>query len=154
MRQRAVEDTARFHLVPIVVFGVDPEDGDCRHAMRVSQRVREFNRRQRFQQGEQRAAEQPRLLPCDDGNGLRIAEARGRGPRFGGCAAPLLLCLKDVGDRVIRSRVRAGSGNRLRPRTRVARIAGEEIRDFRVIERVVGNERPDPRKPSDVDGDA
>jgi hypothetical protein len=45
-----------------------------------------------------------------------------------------------------------GSGNRLTPGMRVARIAGEQIGHFRVIERVVGDQRPDPREAADVGG--
>ena len=33
VRQRGIEDAARFHLVPVVILGVDPEDGDRRHVV-------------------------------------------------------------------------------------------------------------------------
>jgi hypothetical protein len=46
------------------------------------------------------------------------------------------------------------SGNRLAPGVLIARVAREEIGDLRVIERVVGNQRPDPWEPPYVDGDA
>jgi hypothetical protein len=37
---------------------------------------------------------------------------------------------------------------------RVARIAGEQIGHFRVIERVVGDQWPDPRETADIGGSA
>ena len=107
-----------------------------------------------FEQREERAAEESRLLAGDDGDRLRIAKPRGCGHRLRGRAAPLLLRRHDAGNRLARARVLLASGNRLAPRARVARVAREEIGDLRVVERVVGDQRPDPREPADVDGDA
>ena len=96
----------------------------------------------------------PGLLAGDDRDGLRIAKPRRCGQRLRRRAAPLLLRLHDAGNRLARARVLLASGNCLPPRARVARIAREEIGDLRVVERVVGDQRPDPREPADIDGDA
>jgi hypothetical protein len=69
-----IEDTARLDLVPVVVFGVDPEHGDRRHTVLGSHLLGEAKRGQCFQEREEWSAKQAGLLTCDNGNGLRIAK--------------------------------------------------------------------------------
>ncbi len=135
-----------------MVFGVDPEDGHRGDAMLGAEAFHELDRGERLEQREQRAAEQSRLLAGDDGDRLRIAQPCRRLDGLRRRAAPLLLGANDVGDRVARACLRAGTRDRLAPGARLARIAREEVGDSRVIERVIGHERPDPREPADVDG--
>ena len=67
-RQRLVEDRTRPDFVPVVILGVDPEDGDGRHVVVARHLLGELDRRQRLEQREERAAEQARLLAGDDGD--------------------------------------------------------------------------------------
>ena len=69
-----IEHAARLDLVPVVIFGVDPEDRDGRDAMFGLHLLGESERGERFQKREERPAEQSGLLPCDNGNRLRIAQ--------------------------------------------------------------------------------
>jgi len=66
----------------------------------------------------------------------------------------LLLRGYDVGDRIALARVRAGSGDRLTPRDRIAWIAGEKRRDPGVIERIIDDQWLDPWQAADIDGNA
>ena len=154
VRERGIEDAARLHLVPVVVLGVDPEDRDRRHVVPRPHAFGELDRRDGLQQREQRSAEESRLLAGDDRDGLRMAKLSGRRHRFRRRAASALLGQHDVGDRVARARVLLAPGNRVAPRAVVAGVAGKEIGDLRVVEGVIDDERPDPREPADVDGDA
>ena len=77
--------------VPVVIFGVDPEDGDGRHLVVARDLLGELERGERLEQREQRSAEEPGLLAGDDGDRLAIGEQRAR---FAGARrrlAPLLL---------------------------------------------------------------
>ena len=69
-----IEHAARLDLVPVVIFGIDPEHRDRRHAVLGSHLLGQPNRGERFQQREEWSAEETGLLPGDDGNGLRIAK--------------------------------------------------------------------------------
>ena len=75
-----IEHAARLDLVPVVIFGVDPEHRDRRHAVLGPHLLGESNRGQRFQQREEWSAEETGLLAGDDGNGLADREV-GQLPR-------------------------------------------------------------------------
>jgi hypothetical protein len=74
-----------------VIFGIDPENWHDLHAMRALDPMREFHRRQRFEQRKERSAEQSGLLAGDDHDGARIGKVRGLCTRPLGCAASFLL---------------------------------------------------------------
>ena len=93
-----VEHRARPDLVPVVVFGLDPEDRDGRHLVLPRHLVGELERRQGLEQREQRTAEETRLLSGQDRDGLRIGEPRGRLDRPGRRLPPLLLSRDDRRD--------------------------------------------------------
>ena len=69
-----IEHAARLDLVPVVIFGVDPEHRDRRHAVLGWYLLGESKRGQRFQEREEWSAEETGLLTRDNGNGLRIAK--------------------------------------------------------------------------------
>ena len=81
-----VEHGAAAHLVPIVIFRFDPEDGDGRNVVLARDLLGQLDRRERLQQREQRAAEEPRLLAGDDRDGAGVRQAGGR--RRSRAAAP------------------------------------------------------------------
>ena len=112
------------------------------------------NRRDRLQQREERAAEESRLLAGDDRDAQRIAQPRGRGERIRRRAAPALLRQRIVGDALAVARMALRARDGVAPRRRIRGIAGEELRHARVVERVVGGEPLDPRKPANLDGKA
>ena len=93
-----VQHTARLHLVPVVIFGVDPEHRDRGNAVFGAHAFGELQGRQGFEKGEQRPAKQPGLLSCDDRDGRGIDQLRGCGTRFGWCVASLLLREQDIGN--------------------------------------------------------
>ena len=55
-----------------MIFRIDPEDRDGRHAVFARDLVGELESRQRFQQREQRTAEKPGLLTGDERDRARI----------------------------------------------------------------------------------
>ena len=143
------------HLVPVVIFGVDPEHGDRGHAVLGPHALGEPDGGQRLEQREQRAAEEAGLLAGDDGDRVRVAELGGGGDRFGRCAAAALLRLQR------RRRWRRASRGcccvraiASRQAAAIGGIAGEEVREPRVVEGVVRRQASNPREPPDVDGKA
>ena len=64
----SVEDRTRSDLFPVVIFRVDPENGDGGNLMIARDLVGELERGDGLQQREQRPAEEPRLLAGDDCN--------------------------------------------------------------------------------------
>ena len=107
---------------------------------------------ERFQQREERSAEEPRLLTGDEGDGLRIPEScgcRGRGFRS---PAAALLSLHEIGDRSMLTGVTLSSSDGVTPGRRIVGIAGKEVGDARMIEDVISGETPNPRKSADIDG--
>jgi hypothetical protein len=151
-RQVGVEHLARLHFVPVMVLGINPEDGDRRHAMLVPHTIGQTQCGQRLEQGEERSAEKSGLLPGDDGDRLRIAQLRGGGDGIRRSAATALLRLKDVGNGVAIPWMALGPCDCVAPRGGVGGIAGKKLGDAGVIERVIGRQSPNPRKPADVDG--
>ena len=107
---------ARLDLVPVVILGVDPEDGDRRHAVLLPHALGQPDRGDRLQQREERAAEEAGLLAGDDGDGLRIAQLRGGGDALRRGAATALLRRDDD-----RPRRRAAADAAARARWRRAR---------------------------------
>src|SRR3954471_23057625 len=90
-RERWVEHRTRADLVPVVILGVNPENGHGGYTVVARDLVGKLQCRQRLEQREHRAAEQTRLLPGDDRDGALVGElSRGvLGPGRG--AAALLL---------------------------------------------------------------
>jgi hypothetical protein len=145
-----IQDRTTGDLVPIVVLSIDPEDTHHRHAVLPRQPVGHLDGCQRFQQGEQRAAEQSGLLARDDGHRAWIGEETCRGHSLGGRSAlPLLR-------RDHRSQIGPGPGvglharDRLNPGLRVRRVTGKEPRDRGVTVDVIGCQLSDPREASHV----
>jgi hypothetical protein len=120
-----------------VIFGIDPEHGDSRHAMLGAHLFGKTNRRDRLQQREQRPAEETSLLSGDDGDRLRIDELTCRIDGRVRRAASTLLTVKQVDDRLSFARELLRSGNRLTPCGGIGRIASKEVGDARVVEDVV-----------------
>ena len=135
-RERFVEDRTRPDFVPVVILGVDPEDGDRRHVVIARHLLGELERGQRLQQREQRAAEQPGLLAGDDRDGARVGEQPRRFARARRRLPPLLLAGDDGGDLVAPAIVRLRAGDRVGPggavrrdrRKRTARPRGSRTR--------------------------
>ena len=71
-RELPVEDRCRSHFVPVVIFGVDPEDRHRRHLVLAGNLVGQLQRGQRLEQREQRAAKETRLLAGDDRDGRGV----------------------------------------------------------------------------------
>ena len=129
-----VEDRARADLVPVVILGVDPEDGDGRHAVVARHLLGELERGERLEQREQRAAEQSGLLAGDDRD--RAADRRAAAPlrrARGGACRRSLLRRDDRGDLGaaaivrLRARDRVGPGGAIATdrRRRTARPSGK-----------------------------
>jgi hypothetical protein len=146
----AIEDAARFHFVPVVIFGVDPEHGDGWDLVLDPHAFGELDCGQRFEQREEWAAKQASLLTGDDRHRPRIGEEAGCGDCFRRCVTPLLLCPQDLDERVPLSPMTRSACNGVSPCTRIARVAGEEIGQPREVERVVGREPPDPREATNI----
>ena len=93
----AVEDRTRPDFVPVVVFGLNPKDGHGRRAVFPRHLLGQLQGGERFEDREERSAEEPCLLSGQDGDGPRIGEPFGRRQR--GCwrAASLLLRAKHRG---------------------------------------------------------
>ncbi len=146
-----VQHAARLHLVPVVIFGVDPEHRDRGNAVFGPHAFGELQGRQGFEKGEQRPAKQPRLLSCDDRDRRGIDQLRGCCTRFGWCVASLLLREQDIGYEASLSPMTRCARDGITPRTGIAGVAGIEISQPREVECVVGCEPPDPREATDID---
>ncbi len=69
-----IEHAARLDLVPVVIFGVDPEHRDGRDAVFGFHLLSESKRSERLEKREEWSAEQSGLLSGDDRDGLRITK--------------------------------------------------------------------------------
>ena len=153
LEARIEHRTAR-DLVPVVIFGIDPEDRNDVGLLIVRGPAGELDGGDGFQQREERAAEGPRLLPGKNRDRSGVGEFLRGLARGGGSAAAGLLRGEEGRD----GRARASQASR--PRDRVGpglagrRIAGVERRDLGEVERVVAGERPDPAKTAHVDRSA
>ena len=107
---------------------------------------REAEDGQRLEEREQRAAKQPCLLAGDDRDGLGIAQPLRRGQGIGRCRPRALLRQDEVGDRVTLARMALRARNGVAPCRSVRRVTGKEVRDARMLKRVVTGEAPDPRE--------
>src|SRR5262249_20150607 len=125
-----------------------------RHAVLLLDLRGKFNRGDGFQEGKQRSAKQACLLSGNDRNGVRVMQPGGRCARLDRCLTPQLLRQDDLRDGVALTLMLLGSGDCLSPGSLVAGITGKELGYFGKIERVVGNKRPDPRKPAYADRNA
>jgi len=74
--QVGIEDRHRRDFVPIVIFRLDPEDGNRHDLVFPGNVCGEFCGGQRLVEREQRAAEQSRLLSRDNRDGTGIGESR------------------------------------------------------------------------------
>src|SRR3954452_21250282 len=90
-RERWVEHRTRADFVPVVILGVNPENGHRGYAVVARDLVGKLQRRQGLEQREHRAAEQSRLLPGDDRDGALFGELSAGVLSSGRCAAALLL---------------------------------------------------------------
>ena len=151
--ERRVQDRTAGDLRPVVILGVDPEDGHHCDAVIAFDGRGQFHRRQRLQQREERAAEQPGLLSRDDDAGRRVGEPRRVVARRGRRLARRLLSGDQAGQCLRLATRGLRSANRVGPCRGVGGVAGEEGRDLLVRERVVGRQAPDPRELADVDGE-
>jgi hypothetical protein len=150
-----IEHRARPHLFPVVIFGVDPEDGHRRHTVVPGHAARQFDGGDGLVQGVERAAEQSGLLAGHDGHRPRVGEGGRGGPSRRRGAARGLLRREQVRQRRYRSRD-AGLhlGDHRAPGLVAARIAGVERRQAVERERVVGGEAAHPRQLTYVDREA
>ena len=148
----AVEHVGDLDFLPVVVLGVDPEDGDGGDVLLEAQALGQLDRRQRLDQRVQRPAEQPGLLAGDHGHRLRVAQLRRGGHGLGGRAAPALLGLQNVRDGCAVARPALRPLDRVAPCRRFSRVAREELRHPRVVVRVVRRQTVNPGKSADVEG--
>ena len=124
-----VEDGTRPDFFPVVILGVNPEDGDGGDVVIARHLLGKLERGERLEEREQRSAEESRLLTGENGDRSLIGE---QPRRFAGARrrlTPLLLSGDDGGDVVAAAVVRLRSRDRVRPRRPIGRIAGEERRD-------------------------
>ena len=137
-----------------MILGIHPEDRDGRDVVLRSNALGELNSSECLQQRKERSAEEPRLLARDDGHRGGIAKdgcgCKGNGRR----TAALLLRLKHLDDGVALPVVTGCACDGVAPRDGIARIAGKEVRQARVVERVVRRQPSDPREPTNIDGNA
>ena len=66
----------------------------------------------------------------------------------------MLLRVKHLDDGIALPAVTGRAGDGVAPRGGVTRIARKEVREARVIERVVRRQPSDPREPTNIDGNA
>ena len=134
-----------------MIFGIHPEDRDRRNVVLRSNALGELKSSQCFQQREQRSAEEPSLLPGHDGHEAgsprTAADAWAMQARRGVVAAR-----EAPGHGVALPRVVTGARRWRLATRRVARIAGKEVGQARVVERIVRGEPSDPREATNIDG--
>jgi hypothetical protein len=148
-----VENVAGTDLVPVVILRIDPEHRHGRHAVLGCDAGGELDRRDGFEQREERTAEESGLLAGDDGDGARIAQAR-RG-LFGGFgrSAGAELRHSRAGHLIALPRMSLCPRDCGAPRLRRGRASGEERLDAWKVPGVLAREPPDPREPPHVDRD-
>ena len=116
--------------------------------------LRESDGRERHEHRKHRPDEERSLLARDDCYRERIAKLC-RGPQCLRRGSPLaLLRLQNAGYGVPLAPLLLRPRDGRPPRRGIIRIPGKEVRDTRVIERVIGRQAPDPGKPPDVDGES
>ena len=153
LEARIEHRTAR-DLIPVVIFGIDPEDRNDVGLMIVRGPAGELDGGDGFQQREERAAEGPRLLPGKNRDRSGVGEfLRGFASGGGGPAAGLLRGQEGRDSRAGASQA-SGPGDRVAPGLAGRRVAGVERRDLGEVKRVVAGERPDPAKTAHVDRSA
>ena len=113
----------------------------------------QLERCERLEEREERSAEEPRLLSCDNRDCPVIRECPARLDRAWCRVASALLLPDDRGDLLPVALVRLCARNRVHPRLAIGRITREKRRDRPEVVRVVGGQAPDPWKAADVDGD-
>ncbi len=151
-RRLRVEHRTPAHFVPVVILGVDPEHRHDGHAVVAAHRRGEFHGGDRFEQREQRSAEEPGLLAGDDDNGPRIGEPCGGGSRCRWRPAPLLLSGEHARDLGRRTGVGVAARDRLSPGLAFRGVAGEVRPHAIEREGVVGGQASNPGEAANVDG--
>ena len=136
-----------------MVLGVDPEDGHGGNVVILRHLLRELQRRQRLQQREERAAEEPRLLARDDGDGAAVGEQPSGLARARRRLTAFLLGGDDGRNLGAPAIVRLRPGDGVGPRGAVGRIAGKKWRDGAEVVRVVRRQPANPRKPPHIHRD-
>src|SRR5207249_9250279 len=131
---------------PVVVLGIDPEDGRSGDAVIARYLVGELDRGQGLEQREQRTAEEPGLLTSDNRDGARIGEGSARFTRARRRLTLRLLGRNDRGDLVPPAGVRLRARDRVGPRRAIGRITRKKRRDGAEVVRVVSGEPANPGK--------
>ena len=139
-----IEDRTRTDLVPVVILGVNPEDGDCRHSVFAPDALGEFERRQRLEQGEEGPSEQTRLLTREDRHGLVLGQCSGRAESGGRSPPALLLGGQDCRNFVPTPRLRLRPADGVYPGRRLCGVARKKGFDRSKVVRVVGRKPTDP----------
>ena len=125
-----VQHRHRRDFVPVVILRFDPEHRDSRNRVLLRHSRGELDGSQRLVEREQRAAEQSGLLSGDDGDRLRIGEARGGVARCRGRVAALELSRSACAlSSAAAPRMLLCARDRGRPRRRRRRIAGKKWRE-------------------------
>ncbi len=149
--QIAVEEGARPDFLPVVVFGVDPEDRDGRDIVIARDLIGELQRRQRLEQREHGPAKQTGLLAGENRDRTRVRKLQPRFDRARWRGALLLLRGDDRRDLPAPTFVALRPRNRCGPRGPIGGIAAEERRDRWKIIGVIRRETTYPGKAADVD---
>ena len=116
--------------------------------------IGELQRGERFEQREQRPAEQAGLLAGEDGDRAWIGKTPRSVDRRWRRVPVSLLRDDDVRDFAAAMIVRLRAGDCAGPRGALGWIARKKRRDRAEIVRVVGGEPANPRKAPDIDGNA
>lgn len=146
-----VENRAGRDLVPVVIFRFNPEGSHGRHTVLLRHARGELDRAERFVKRVERAAEQSRLLTCDDGDGVRISETRRGLARGGRCSAVLELPHHERAQLGARPLIPLRIRNRRLPRRWRRGIARKKRGQRRELKCVIGGELSDSRDATNVD---
>ena len=133
-----------------MIFRVDPENGDRGHLVLFGDPFGQFERRNRLEQGENRPAEQTRLLTGQYRHCLGIDELLGLVTCQGRRAASVLLGREHGGNLATLPGVTLRGGDGARPRRSVSGVAGKKRRDGVEVEGVICREPPDPGKAAEI----
>jgi hypothetical protein len=150
-RQLAVEHRTRSDFLPVVVFRIDPEDGDCRHLMVARDLFRQFQRGDGLSRVNSGPPKSPACWPVTTATVFPVGEEARRLACARRGLSPLLLSSQDRRNLRAPAIVGLCSRDRLRPGGAIGWIAGKKWRDRSKVVRVVGGQAPDPREPANVD---
>jgi hypothetical protein len=150
-----VEHRTAAHFLPVVVFRIDPEHRHGAHAALGGDRAGELDGRDGLVERVERPAEEPGLLAGDDGHGGLVGEGGRGGERLRRRPAVALL-RGEQGGQMWRGALRTGvhTGDDVRPRCVILRIAGVERGESVERERVIRREAANPRQLTEIDGES